>query len=129
MSYRQTGYPIATVKLSQELSDAGWKPAAIRRILEREGHPVPTRTTIYEWINPDYRDRQRDLERQRRAEKSAQTARFRLHSDSAAYREAFMRRLRAEGLSCAAIAKVHGVVFGQRISDVKVWRMLREEAA
>jgi hypothetical protein len=53
-------YPASLMVRCQELREAGWGLRRIHRILVAEGvNPAPTPTTIHEWINPEYRERQR----------------------------------------------------------------------
>lgn len=60
-------HKIATKARVCELYEAGWKPAEIRRLLQREGHPVPSPNTMWLWTHPRKaaQQAQRDLEKTR----------------------------------------------------------------
>lgn len=119
-------YPVASMHRAIEHYEAGWKPTRIREMLRQEGLGYPSLSTIYVWVNPDYRQRCLRAARDRQAKASAETARFRLSSLAEEYQQAFMVRLRREGIPCASIAKVCGVVFGVRLSVAEVRERLRE---
>jgi sugar phosphate isomerase/epimerase len=106
--------------------DAGWKPTKIRQLLGDEGLGSPSVNTIYQWVNPEYRERHRQSMRERKRRETALNAAFRLRSDTEEYRLAFMRALRAERVSCHGIAKVCRVVFGARMSEQQVRVLLGE---
>lgn len=95
-----------------ELYDAGWRPADIQRLLEREGRTVPSKNTIWTWTHPRKaaRQAQRDL---------AKTRRWRLRRASFAWsgvrgpewKTGRMRAMRAAGVSLRDIARVMALDF------------------
>lgn len=119
-------YPIATMQRVRELHEGGWPPSRIRRFLADEGHDVPSRTTIYEWVNAEYKARQMRAKRDQKAARLATRTEFRLRHTRPESQHAFMVRLRREGVPCATIAKVCGVVFGVRLSAGEVRERLRD---
>jgi DNA invertase Pin-like site-specific DNA recombinase len=111
---------------AQQHYAAGWKPTKIRELLTDEGHPVPSLNTIYQWVNPAYRERHRRSTRAAKARAAATGAAFRLPSNGTEYQRAFMRRLREDGVSCNAIAKVCSIVFGIQVTEHQVRYALGE---
>ena len=46
-------HTVATQTRVRELYAAEWSPSEIQRVLEREGHTVPSEMTIWVWTHPD----------------------------------------------------------------------------
>lgn len=97
-----------TVLRVRELNAAGWTPTQMLEVLEREGFSVPSLTTIYLWLRPDYRERSKQATARRAARRSAATSDLRWPAKrSPEWKVARMRQLRDETcLSFAAIAAV-----------------------
>lgn len=110
---------------ARQLAATEWKPTAIQRVLEREGHGQPCLSTIRRWIDAEYAQRCARQQAAFAVVKRASSARFRLKGESPEYRVAFMRILRAQGVSCRAIGVVHGVVFGDGLSEWQVRQAFR----
>jgi hypothetical protein len=129
---RPREYPVATMVRAKELAGRGWYATAIRSILQGEGLGSPCVNTIRRWVDPAYDEAQRrrvrtTMARARAASTVSQSGgpKFRLPIKTEEGQQAFMRVLRAEGVSCSAIGKVCGVVFGERLTDNQVRYMLR----
>ncbi len=109
-------YTAAAMLRARELAASDWAPMAITGILEREGHGSPSESTIRRWVSG--RQQQPRLSQ-------PQNARHRLHGRTDSDRLAFMRTLRAQGVSCRAIGVVCGVVFGEALSEWQVRQVFR----
>lgn len=59
-------YPAPLLAEAQRLSDGGWNPAEITRILRRNGSPV-SEPTVRRWVDPEYAARQREWNRRAQA--------------------------------------------------------------
>lgn len=122
-------YPIQAALRARELYAAGWKPTKIRMLLVSEGHGSPSVSTIREWVDPVYRERNRDRATDRNTRVAAERASFRLPGRSPQYQRAFMLELRSRGTPVATIARVCEIVFGVRYSREQIRAMLHDDEA
>lgn len=106
-------YSVAAMQRAKDLAASGSAPEAIPGILEREGHGHPSESTVRRWVNGH----------QSQPRLRAQNARYRLPGRSVNDRLAFMRILRAQGVSCRAIGVVSGLVFDDPLSEWQVRQM------
>ena len=113
-------YPVATMRRAIELHEAGWRAPDIQRILLSEGRAAPHQQTIRLWINPTRTERTRAKNRDYHRARAVQRQAFRMRSDSPPVRLAFMRELRSQGVSRRDIGIVHGVVYGERLTESQV---------
>jgi hypothetical protein len=120
-------YPVSTMLRAIELREGGWELERVRELLTAEGLGAPTTKTIQRWVDPDYAERQAEFGRRAHRRFGASRARFRLSSNTPEYRLAFLRTLREQGLSCQALGVVHGVVFGERLSEWQVRNLFSED--
>lgn len=119
---RTLGHPMPVVQKARELVESGWTAEEASRILANEGISVTGRT-IRKWVDPALAAR--DRERARKFTRArANNAQFRLRSTTPEFKEAFFRRLDAEGVPSSSIAKVCTVVFGERVSRHYVLKTL-----
>lgn len=119
-------YPIKAAIRARELHAAGWAPTKIRALLISEGHGSPSVSTIREWVDPVYRERNRERAAGRNTRVAAKHASFRLTGRSPEYQAAFMRELRLRGTPVATIGRVCEVVFGVRYGTDRIRSMLHE---
>jgi hypothetical protein len=119
-------YPITMVLRTRELSAAGWSRERIQDLLEREGYGRPSHTTVGLWADPAKYEAHMNRSRAQQRAKAAAETDFRLRGSTPEYKRAFMERLRSQGLSCHAVGVVHGVVFGERLTEHQVRYALRE---
>lgn len=120
-------YPLATMNRARELASGGWGPRRIAELLDAEGLGRPARLTIQRWIRPEKAQRHIQSNRVHAARLAAERATFRLPGRSPEYRRAFMYELRKGGLSCQAIAVVHGIVFDVPITEAQVVYIFRDD--
>ncbi len=112
---RHSGKVVAEARRLHAESDGAWRGAEIARQLERSHGVKPTRETIMRWIDPEYDERVRERTTQKNRERWAKRWTFALAATATDdYRVAFVKRLRAEGVPKASIAKVCTVVFAER---------------
>ena len=123
---RREPYPVTTMIRARELRDAGWYPTAIRRILTSEGHGSPSLFTIQTWTNQRYLADHTRRQRLAGSQRVANGGSFRLCGSTEQYQQAFMERLRAEGVSFKAIAQVCRVVLDVELTDEQVRYKLRD---
>jgi hypothetical protein len=122
---RQRRHSMRTVTLARTMHEnGGWTSSEIAKYLTRMGTPVAV-GTVRCWTNPEYLEKAHA----RHERNEAANAKFRLQGKSEAYRLAFMRRLRGEGVSYTGIAAVCRVVFGVSLVGEQVRWMLNETAA
>lgn len=119
------GTSMTVVRQARDLVAGGWSAEEAARVLAREGINVSGRS-IRRWTST--KQYARDLESVRRSQgrKRAKTATFLLRSTTPEYKEAFIRRLLAEGVPRSSIAKVCTVVFAERMSRYDVLCILGE---
>jgi hypothetical protein len=123
-------YPTALMAEVREMHAGGWRvPEIHQRLAQRGERPLPTRTTLYSWVNEAFAERQRAKSRAYSATMTAQAATFRLNGGrvTSTYQAAFIRALRAEGVGWPSIAKVCGLVFGGQWSRERAQRLATEE--
>jgi hypothetical protein len=113
---------------ARELYDAGWGYRKITRLLANELGVQVSHDTVKRWTDPEFarRARERATARNRRVWSARWEFQLGGARPSDEYRVAFMRRLRSEGVSCAAVGKVCGVVFGQPLTHHQVRYALGE---
>lgn len=131
MSPTAVRHPVRMATRACELREAGWSSGQIAGILEREFGARPTRGTVLRWCDPRFAERVEQWRRASNMNANAKRWTFRVggSNPSREYREAFVRRLDAEGVSIPDISRVYGVVFGERFSKDQVAWLLRKDAA
>lgn len=120
-------YPASLMAEAQQMHADGWTGYQIHRILrQRDLERTPSLTTVYLWINPEYRLNHRERHRVEERKAGAAKAKFKLPSDSPEYQLAFIRRLREEQVTWENVARVCRVVFGGRWSVYRVKQLVNE---
>lgn len=122
-------YTAPVVAQARQYAAAGFGVREIQRLLEREIGRRPTDYTIRRWLNDGQRQHENARVQAEKTRRRANGATFRLSSNAPAYQHAFIRRLRAQGVPCASIAKVCTVVFDRSWSEYQVRRFLKGDAA
>lgn len=118
-------YTAPLVQQARRYADAGFNASEIQRMLRDEHGQAPSHHTIRTWIDADCLARKRDRIRRWQEKNRTTASKFRLPSQTLAYQEAFIRRLRTEGVPCASIAKVCNVLFDSRWSEFQVRQIVK----
>lgn len=107
------GYTVSTMALAQRLRAGGWSIPSICDIIERETGKRPARTTVHNWVAPEFAEarRRRDLAHKNARDAAASSGSMRANHGSAEFRLRRMQVLHAAGLSMHSIAKVMNVDF------------------
>lgn len=121
---RGMGYPMPLVSEARRLGRAGWTGVDIQGIMRSEhGVEIPHRT-VSRWLNDESAEADRVRNKERKRVQNAAAASFQLKGSSPAYQQAFVKRLRGEGVPSTSIAKVCSVVFGEPWSRDRVRAVL-----
>lgn len=112
-------YPVQSLSRARELSECGWKPADVHRLMREEGLPTPDVRTVQRWVDDGHNQKQLAASRRGAQVKGASRATFRLSGaqrpggPSEAYRAAFVSTLLKAGVVCDSVEKVCAVVMGE----------------
>jgi hypothetical protein len=119
---RGTRYPVKVAARARELRTLGWSSGRIQRILEQEFGVRPSRQSVLRWADDEYADRVRQQVRAGNLQRWSTMWTFELGGSrpSDEYQEAFIRRLRDQGVPYSSIAKVCNVVFAGRWTEDRV---------
>lgn len=114
-------WPGSVVAEARRLAEGGWTTGQIARLIGNRHGKQPSRNTVLRWVDPAHTAK----ENQRRCESNriewAERWTFTLGSaKSPEYRQAFIRRLRTEGVPASSIAKVCTVVFATPVKQSEV---------
>lgn len=120
-------HPMTVVTRARQLAEAGWKPAEIRRLLERDGTTVSL-ATVSRWVNPDAHRRWSEQAQRwnaRRAASRGAAGGAARRNARPEFKLARLQLLRESGLSCRATAIVLGLDFGDTFSEEQIRRAER----
>lgn len=117
-------YPAHMMATAQQMDAGGWTLRQITDYLIRHhGDQAPSYSTVKRWVRPDYYADQRKVHRERSARRRAAEGAFTLRGRDDEYRDAFIRRLYAEGVTDLNIRRVCSVVLpGCRITQDTLYK-------
>lgn len=126
---RRREYPINLIQEVRRMFEGGWTVSEIHELLEGRGGEVPSKVTMYFWVNPKRAERAASAHRRRQAEKSAANGKFTWPgARSPEWMVGRIQFLAAIGISHPAIAKVMNADFGLAMDDHQVRRVVLDGA-